>query len=39
MSIKKISKIQPQSFEFSKDNLLEVENEIKKFHGSINTPF
>ena len=31
MSIKKISKIQPESFEFSKDNLLEVENEIKKY--------
>jgi len=29
MSIKKISKIQPESFEFSKDNLQEVENEIK----------
>ena len=31
MSIKKISKIQPESFEFSKDNLLEAENEIKKY--------
>ena len=31
MSIKKISKIQPESFEFSKDNLQEVENEIKKY--------
>ena len=31
MSIKKISKIQPESFEFSKGNLLEVENEIKKY--------
>jgi len=31
MSIKKISKTQPKSFEFSKDNLLEAENEIKKY--------
>ena len=31
MSIKKISKIQPESFELSKDNLLEAENEIKKY--------
>ena len=31
MSIKKISKVQPKSFEFSKDNLQEVENEIKKY--------
>ena len=31
MSIKKISSIQPESFEFSKDNLLETENEIKKY--------
>jgi len=31
VSIKKISKIQPESFEFSKDNLLEVENEVKKY--------
>jgi len=31
MSIKKISKTQPESFEFSKDNLLEAENEIKKY--------
>ena len=31
MSIKKISKIQPKSFEFSKDNLQEAENEIKKY--------
>ena len=31
MSIKKISKIQPESFEFSKNNLLEAENEIKKY--------
>ena len=31
MSIKKISKIQPQSFEFSKDNLQKAEEEIKKY--------
>ena len=31
MSIKKISKIQPKSFEFSKDNLQEAEKEIKKY--------
>ena len=31
MSIKKISKIQPESFEFSKDNLQESEKEIKKY--------
>ena len=31
MSIKKVSKVQPESFEFSKDNLQEVENEIKKY--------
>jgi len=31
VSIKKISKIQPESFEFSKDNLREAENEIKKY--------
>ena len=31
MSIKKISEIQPKSFEFSKDNLLEAENEIRKY--------
>jgi len=31
MNIKKISDIQPESFEFSKDNLLEAENEIKKY--------
>ena len=31
MSIKKVSKIQPESFEFSKDNLIEAENEIKKY--------
>jgi len=31
MSEKKISKIQPESFEFSKDNLREAENEIKKY--------
>ena len=31
MSIKKISKEQPNFFEFSKDNLKEAENEIKKY--------
>ena len=31
MSIKKISKIQPESFEFSNDNLQEAEKEIKKY--------
>ena len=31
MSIKKISKIQPEHFEFSKENLLKAENEIKKY--------
>ena len=31
MSIKKISKIQPETFEFSKDNLQEAEEEIKKY--------
>ena len=31
MSIKKISKIQPESFEFSKENLLKAEVEIKKY--------
>jgi len=31
MSIKKISKIQPESFEFSKKNLIEAEKEIKKY--------
>ena len=31
MSIKKISKIQPETFKFSKDNLLEAEKEIKKY--------
>ena len=31
MSIKKISKFQPDTFEFSKENLKEVENEIKKY--------
>jgi len=31
MSFKKISKIQPQSFEFSKENLIEAEKEIKKY--------
>ena len=37
MSIKKISKIQPESFEFSKDNLQEVENEIKKYPNDRKT--
>ena len=31
MTIKKISEIQPESFEFSQENLLEVEKEIKKY--------
>ncbi len=31
MTIKKISKIQPDFFEFSKDNLLEAEKEIQKY--------
>ena len=31
MKTKKISNIQPESFEFSKDNLLDVKNEIKKY--------
>ena len=31
MSIKKISEIQPESFEFSKDNLQEAENIIKQY--------
>ena len=31
MSVKEISKIQPESFELWKDNLLETENEIKKY--------
>ena len=31
MSIKKISKIQPENFEFTKNNLLEAEKEIKKY--------
>ena len=31
MSIKKISQTQPESFEFSKENILEAENEIKKY--------
>ena len=31
MSVKRISKIQPESFEFSKDNLLEAEKEIRKY--------
>ena len=31
MSIKKVSKTQPESFEFSQDNLKEAENIIKKY--------
>ena len=31
MSLKKISKIQPESFEFNKENLILAENEIKKY--------
>ena len=31
MSIKKISEIQPNSFEFSKENLIKAEKEIKKY--------
>ena len=31
MSIKKISEIQPETFEFSQENLLKAENEIKKY--------
>ena len=31
MSIKKISKTQPKSFEFTNENLLKAENEIKKY--------
>ena len=31
MSIKKVSEIQPESFEFSKENLLKAEKEIKKY--------
>ena len=31
MTIKKLSNIQPESFEFSKDNLLKAENEVKKY--------
>jgi len=31
MSIKKISKIQPEAFEFTKENLIEAEKEIKKY--------
>jgi len=31
MSLKKISKTQPNSFEFTKENLKEAENEIKKY--------
>ena len=31
MTIKKISKVQPESFEFSQENLFEAEKEIKKY--------
>ena len=31
MSVKKISKIQPESFKFSSENLIEAEKEIKKY--------
>ena len=31
MSIKKIMKAQPSSFEFTRENLLEAEKEIKKY--------
>ena len=31
MSIKNVSKIQPESFEFCKENFLEAQNEIKKY--------
>jgi len=31
MSIKKVSETQPESFEFSQDNLQEAENIIKKY--------
>jgi len=31
MSIKKISKMQPKNFEFTKENLAKAENEIKKY--------
>tara|TARA_Y100001970_G_C13921936_1_gene693879 strand:+ start:36 stop:644 length:609 start_codon:yes stop_codon:yes gene_type:complete len=31
MSLKKVSKTQPQSFEFSKENLIKAEKEIKKY--------
>ena len=31
MSLKKISKLQPDSFEFTKENFKEAENEIKKY--------
>ena len=34
MSFKKISKIQPELFEFNKDNLIMVEKEIKKYPKS-----
>ena len=32
MSIKKISKIQPETFEFSKENFQLIEKEIKKIN-------
>ena len=31
MSVKKISKIQPESFKFTEDNLRHAENEMKKY--------
>ena len=31
MSIKKVSKLQPETFEFSKENILEAQNEMKKY--------
>ena len=31
MSIKKISKFQPELFEFNSDNLKKIKNEIKKY--------
>jgi len=34
MSFKKVSKIQPELFEFNKENLIMVENEIKKYPKS-----
>ena len=39
MSIKKISKEQPDKFEFTLDNLEKVKKIIKKFNGSINPSF